>query len=127
MPIGSRGSPVFIIKAGGPALPMSTYVPFKQPPRYTVSGVTFDKDGGILGGALVEIMTNENPPRLVGSTTSDPVTGAYSVDVPGPTAIGIAGDGTIVDVTLLFQGVAYLPGSPDRAGLTVNTLLGTPS
>lgn len=127
MPIGSRGSPTFIIKAGGPASLAGTYVPFRQPSKYTIADVTYDKDGVILGGCVVEIFTNEDPPRLVGATVSDPVTGAYSIDVPGPTADKIPSDGVVASIPLTFQAVAYLPGAPDRTGATVNTLVGTPS
>jgi len=110
-----------------PALPLAVYVPFNQPSKYTIADVTYDKDGGILGGCVVEIFTNEDPPRLVGSTVSDAVTGAYSIDVPGPTADKIRSDGLVASVPLTFQAVAYLPGAPDRTGATVNTLVGTPS
>lgn len=127
MPIGSRGSPVFLIKAGGPALHQSTFEPFNQPSKYTIADVTYDKDGVILGSCVVEIFTNEDPPRLVGQTVSDAVTGAYSIEVPGPTASKIPSDGLVAAVPLTFQAVAYLPGAPDRTGATVNTLVGTPS
>jgi hypothetical protein len=109
---------------GGPALALSMFVQKQAPPRYTISGVTYNAAGAVLGGCAVEVFTSENPPRLVGAAVSDPATGAYSVDVPGPTAIGTPSDGEVPDVTLTFQAVAYLPGSPDVAGVTVNTLLG---
>jgi hypothetical protein len=96
-------------------------------PRYVVAGVTRDSSGAPLGGCVVEVFSNENPPRLVGATVSDPVSGEYSVDVPGPTAPLIVSDGEVPDTTLTFQAVAYLPGSPDVAGVTVNTLIGTPA
>lgn len=102
------------------------YVPFNQPPRYTVSGITYDKNGAVLGGCQVEIFSNENPPRLVNQAISDPVTGAYTIDVPGPTAFAVPPDGEVANVQLTFQAVAYLAGAPDRTGATVTTLVGTP-
>jgi len=102
-------------------------VELSEASRFFIAGVTRNSSGAPLGGCVVEVFSNENPPRLVGATVSDPVTGAYSVDVPGPTAEAVASDGATPGVPLLFQAVAYLPGSPDVAGVTVNTLIGTPA
>jgi hypothetical protein len=96
-------------------------VPFRQPPRYTISGVTKDSAGVALGAVSIEVYEiitgtptgNEPKGRLVGQTVSD-ANGNYRVDVYS--AVGVT-----------FQVDAYKSGAPDVAGTTVNTLVGTPT
>lgn len=119
MPIGSSGSPVFCAGFGLTPLPMlDTYVPFNQPARYRITGVTKNSANAVLPGCTVEIyetVPNSSEPRgqLRGTTVSD-ANGYYSLEVTS-NASG-----------LTFKVDAYLAGSPDVAGTTVNTLVGTP-
>lgn len=88
MPIGSKGSPVFIAGIGLGPLPMGDfYIPFNQPVRYRITGVTKDKDGVALGNCTVEVYEvapgtagAEPHGQLRGSTVSD-ASGNYSLDV----------------------------------------------
>lgn len=88
----------------------------RKPIRYLISGQTLTNLGAPLGNCVVSIFqtisgtTPESEPkgRLVGSTVSDS-NGNYSIEVQA-------------DPAMTFQAVAYLPGSPDVAGITVNTL-----
>ena len=78
------------------------------PTRFTLSGITKDNTGAILGSCVVNVFrTSDNV--FIGTTTSDAVTGAYSYSGIGQ-----------VDH---FE-VSYKAGSPDVAGTTVNTLRG---
>ena len=109
MPIGSSGSPVFVAGFGGPTPMMDVVIPFSQPSRYTVSGITKDSASVALADCRVEVF--ETTSRMLrGSVVSD-ANGAYTLDVTG-------GEG------LTFYVVAYKAGSPDVAGTTVNTLVG---
>jgi hypothetical protein len=90
-----------------------------QPPRYVISGVTRDTAGNPLGGCTVRVF--EKMGLLRAEVVSD-ANGNYRVDVNGPDAID-AESGEL----LTFQCVAYLPSSPDQAGVTVNTLVGVPA
>lgn len=74
--------------------------------QYVLSGVTRDSAGAILGSCTVEMFETATDLRLA-TTTSDAVTGAYSFTVANPAVVYL---------------VAYLSGSPDVAGTTVNTL-----
>ena len=93
--------------------------PRQQPPRYTISGITKDSTGAVLGNCTIEVFekipgnANEPKGRLVGMTTSD-ANGNYRVDVYSA-------------VNATFQVDAYKAGSPDVAGTTLNTLIGTPN
>src|SRR6266581_813857 len=111
MPIGSPGSPVFVAGFGKTPTPMvDTYVPASSgtSSRYLISGVTRDGSGTALGNCMVEIYeTVSNIFR--GSTVSD-AAGNYAVEIVG-------------DRSVTLFAVAYLPGSPDVAGTTVNTLI----
>jgi hypothetical protein len=80
-----------------------------QSSRYLISGVTRDASGNPLGGCLVEVY----------ETVSNRYRNYTISDASGNYAIEIAGDRSIT-----FQAVAYLPGSPDLAGTTINTLVG---
>src|SRR5215217_4175737 len=81
----------------------------EQESRYIISGITRDSAGAILGGCTVDLYEAATSLRR-GSTISDLVTGYWEVEVAG-------------DRSLTFFARAYLAGSPDVAGTTVNTLL----
>lgn len=76
--------------------------------RYTISGVTRDSSGNPLGGCSVEVY--ESVANLFRGATISDANGNYAVEIAG-------------DRNITFQAIAYLPGSPDVAGVTVNTLV----
>ena len=122
MPIGSSGSLVFISGRGLKPQPMGNLcLPFNQPARYVISGVTKDSAGSPLGGCTVEVYealpdaTEQNQHGTLRGVTVSDAAGNYSLDV------------TSDETGLKFQAKAYLAGSPDVAGVTVNTLVGVPS
>jgi hypothetical protein len=78
-------------------------------PSLTISGVTRSYTGAALGGCVVMLFRTATD-ELVESGVSDG-SGAFSFGNVGP------GQSYYV--------VAYLPGSPDVAGTTVNTLVGS--
>jgi hypothetical protein len=73
----------------------------------TVTGVTKNSTGAIIGAAVVQLFRTTDD-AIIGETTSDAATGVYTFwpTVSGP-----------------FYCVAYKTGSPDLAGTTVNTLI----
>lgn len=102
----------------------------RKPIRWIIKGITKDYLGVALPSCVVDAYLSKktsivqgqsrggNPSsfpdgfptgRYVNGTTSDDTTGAYRIEVPS-----VPGD--------LFQLQAYKTGSPDRAGITVNTL-----
>lgn len=103
----------------------------RKPIRWIIKGVTKDYLGAVLGGVTLECYLSIRSPivqpqqrgvggssilndgfptgRMVNMTVSNATTGAYRMEVN--TAPGN-----------LYQIDAYLNGSPDRAGTTVNTL-----
>jgi hypothetical protein len=76
-------------------------------PTVFLSGQTLDGNSNPLAGVLVQGFVTSND-LFVGQTTSD-ANGNYSLGSP---YVGVA-----------HYLVAYLPGSPDRAGTTVDTLV----
>lgn len=82
--------------------------PIFEERNYTITGVTKNSSGAALGSVTVKLF-NQATDILVASTISD-ASGNYSF---------------IVDKTQLYYEVAYLAGSPDVAGTTVNTLAGS--
>lgn len=85
----------------------SSFSKVKQ--QWLISGVTKDGSGVALPGCTVVVYTTvDDMPR--GSTVSDS-SGNYSISVDGNAQTRYC--------------VAYLAGSPDRAGTTVDTLLPT--
>lgn len=85
--------------------------------QWRITGVTKDGSGNPLGGCRVvalemgKIYSSEQAPAIIAETTSDG-SGNYSVNVP---------------LNVCYQLVAYKPDAPDVAGLTVNTIVPTPS
>jgi hypothetical protein len=86
--------------------------PIKLPARIsTISGVTLDLNSAVLGSCRVELYLTSTD-EVLGRTTSDATTGAFSFTVArySPATHYI---------------VAYKAGGTDVAGTTVNTLTGT--
>lgn len=77
--------------------------------RQQISGVTLDSAGAPLGSVEVKVIRTEDT-LLIGTTTSDPTTGAWTLQLwaGGP-----------------FFLVEYKTGAPDRAGTSVRTLVAT--
>jgi hypothetical protein len=75
---------------------------------YTIAGVTRDANGNPLAGCTVKLYTTVDDIERY-ATVSD-ANGNFSFNVPSP--------------GWTWYAVAYLPGSPDVAGTTVNTLAG---
>lgn len=123
MPIGSKGSPVFIAGRGLTPMPMvNLYPPFNQPSRYVISGVTKDSTGAALGGCEVEVY--ETVSGMIRGTTVSDAAGNYILHVTGNGVVAPS-DGEAATVSLTFYVVAYKAGAPDVAGTTVNTLAGS--
>lgn len=80
---------------------------FRQ--RWVISGTTKDSAGSSLGNVELSFFYSEGD-LLKGKTTSD-AAGAYAMDVGCNSS--------------KFYIVAYKPGSPDVAGTTVDTLIGS--
>ena len=74
----------------------------------SVSGTTRNAAGAVLGGCNVKLFQTGTDIEL-GTTVSDPILGTFTIT-------------SYVDGVTCYL-VAYLPGSPDVAGTTVNTLL----
>lgn len=74
-----------------------------------ITGVTKDSVGIVLGSCEVTLYQTIDDVK-VQSTISDPVTGAYTL---------------VASPAISYYIVAYKAGSPDVAGTTVNTLVGT--
>jgi hypothetical protein len=77
--------------------------------RLSISGITKDSTGIALGSCTVTLYRTSDD-LLMERVVSDPSTGAYSFS-------SVGGAET-------YYVVAYLAGSPDVAGTTVNTLVG---
>jgi hypothetical protein len=75
--------------------------------RQQISGITRDSTGAVLGSCEVRVFRTEDN-LFIGSTTSDPTTGAWSLQIwaGGP-----------------FFFVEYKTGSPDKAGASLRTLV----
>lgn len=82
-----------------PLLPTKTYV---------ISGVTKDSTGAALPSCSITLFRTANCSIAAQGVISD-AAGNYSI---------------AASPALAHYAVAYLPGSPDRAGTTVNTLVG---
>jgi hypothetical protein len=75
--------------------------------NWSISGITKDSSGSVLGSCVVELFYTQTDFPL-SKVTSDATTGAYSFNC-SPNAGN-------------YYAVAYKAGSPDVAGTTVNTL-----
>lgn len=105
-----RGVPVALGNGRGPFKPRAFFIPFKQPARYIITGVTKDSTGAALGLVTVDLFDTASD--TIRATTTSDANGNYLVDGQ-------------IDTTYYL--VAYLAGSPDVAGTTVNTLVAVPA
>lgn len=111
MPVGGRyGSPVNLGFGRSSFAPKAFFIPFEQPVRYTITGVTRDSTGAALGSVTVDLFDTASD-TIRGTTISDAV-GNYLIDAQ-------------IDSTYYL--VAYKTGAPDVAGTTVNTIIANPA
>ena len=89
--------------------PFLQHIEGTPPLVLSISGITKDSVGSVLGGCVVKLYRTVDD-ALVGTTMSDVTTGEYKF-YASPYAAHYL--------------VAYKAGSPDVAGTTVNTLVGT--
>ncbi len=82
------------------------------PYNYTITGVTLNATGSPLGGCTVYLFRTVDEVALAWMVSD--ANGNYSFKVDEPTT-----------APSKYFVVAYLPGSPDVAGTTINTLAGT--
>jgi len=80
-----------------------------------IAGVTRDGNGNPLGNCALLLFDKADPGRKFGPFVSD-AAGNYTIPIP-------VGFSQAQITTWKVDG--YLPGSPDVAGTTVNTLVGT--
>ncbi len=96
-------------KKGGGA---KTFVSFHTSPLFkgilTISGQTLDSTSTPIAGCFVELELSRDGTRI--ATTISDGSGNYSFNVGNPDC---------------YQVTAYKQGSPDIAGVTANTLIGT--
>lgn len=105
MPFGT-GSGVPSVAKSIPAVRPFISKPFTY--EYSISGVTKNSTGVILGGCTVYLFQTSN--NVLQATITSDANGNYRF---GPR-----------DTTTLYYVVAYKVGAPDVAGTTVNTLIG---
>jgi hypothetical protein len=79
--------------------------------QWVIAGQTLDASGSVLGGCSVHLFTTDDDVEQQ-QQVSDPVTGAFSFLLPLDQVVRAE----------QYYCVAYLAGSPDVAGTTVNTL-----
>lgn len=91
------------------ALPITPRQPLPNRPSLVIRGATLDSAGAPLPACVVKFFRTADDAYL-GAVTSDG-SGKYTSPPVG--------------LDLQHYAVAYLPGSPDVAGTTKNTLLGT--
>lgn len=94
----------------GPLKPYAFFIPFKQPARYIITGVTKDSTGAALASVTVDLFDTAGD--VLRATTTSDANGNYLVDGQ-------------IDTTYYL--VAYKTGAPDVAGTTVNTLVAVPA
>lgn len=93
-----------------PFTPQSFFVPRGKSTRYTITGVTKDSTGAVLPNCTVNLF--ETSTKLIKAVTVSDANGNFLLD------------GTVDGI---YQLTGYLSGSPDVAGITVNTLVTTPA
>lgn len=91
-----------------PVLPRGFSNPQLHERNYTISGVTEDVNGAILGSCIVRLYNTAT--NLVEQTITSSTLGVYSFTV---------------DKTQAYYSVSYKAGASDVYGTTVNTLAGT--
>jgi len=108
MPRGQAGGGV----PGTKALPKArAFNPFPSAQRwqlFSITGVTKNSAGAALGNCVIQLFRTSN--NLQSYSTVSDANGNYVLPVNNLTQ---------------WYAVAYLPGSPDVAGTTTNTLVGT--
>ena len=107
-PKGQRNAPS-MVGANGVFL-VSKYLVKPQVMIYHISGMTLDASSNPLANCVVKLYTTQGD--VEGPTTTSDGGGNYSFIVTAP-------------VGTTFYVVAYLAGSPDVAGTTINTLVGS--
>jgi hypothetical protein len=105
LPNTSSGVSIFAFQDASPYFPER---------NLRISGVTYDSAGNVLPNCIVKLIQQVPPDRCVFQTVSDSG-GNYVVDLP----VGFSQSNT-----KNYYIVAYLHGSPDVFGTTVNTLTG---
>jgi hypothetical protein len=83
-------------------------VAISRPSQYVVSGVTRDATGAPLGGCTVKLF--ETISGLFRGYTISDANGNYAIEIAGDRGLSLFAE-------------AYLAGSPDVAGTTINTLV----
>jgi len=104
---GSQFAPVSTIMTISSDADMLFRSPVMSGVNWSISGITKDSTGSVLGSCRVELYFTANDIPLSG-IISDATTGAYTFNC-SPNAGN-------------YYAVAYKAGSPDVAGTTVNTL-----
>jgi hypothetical protein len=107
-------APSFTVGAVTVTLPLldalrALYAPTIAAVTYAIAGVTRDQVGAILGSCVVHLFRTSDDVEIAQATSA--ADGSFSFPVP--------------DNTTSYYIVAYKVGSPDRAGTTVNTLVGS--
>ena len=82
--------------------------PVPRTSRYLISGVTRDASNNPLGGCSVDVY--ETVSKLWRGNAISDASGNYAIEIVGDRAI-------------TFKVDAYLTGSPDTSGTTVNTVV----
>lgn len=106
---GSR-APIILGQGRSHLRPKAFFIPFRQPARYIITGVTKDSTGAALGSVTVDLFDTAGD--VLRSTTTSDANGNYLVDAQ-------------IDNTYYL--VAYKAGAPDVSGTTVNTLVAVPA
>ena len=82
--------------------------PMRSPQTFTIAGVTRNANGSALGNCALVLFR----------AADDSIAARGNSDANGQYSMGASSQVT-------HYAVAYLPGSPDIAGTTVNTIVGT--
>ena len=104
LPNTSSGVSIFAFQDASPYFPEQ---------NLRISGVTKDSGGGLLGNCIVKLMRSDTD-AMVFQTVSDSL-GNFVVQLP----VGFSQANTKT-----YYMTAYLAGSPDVMGTTINTLTG---
>lgn len=89
----------------GPLKPSMALLPV----RWRVSGTTKNSAGTAIGSCIVDLFCTTDDAKVDSTISDTTIVGAFSFSV---------------GLSLAYYAVAYLAGSPDVAGTTVNTLVG---
>ena len=89
----------------GPVKPSMALLPV----RWLMSGTTKNSEGTAIGSCVVDLFRTTNDVNVDATISDTTIVGAFSFSV---------------GLSQAYYAVAYLAGSPDIAGTTVNTLIG---